>query len=111
MEALLKQVADLLVALTPIVALLSGTGLLVKYVPWLKNVPNWAIPFLNVLIGFVTAFGATPAHAGFLSGVVPQLGLLGKGVLSFALSGVATIVYETFLRHPLEQGLGWKKAV
>lgn len=107
---LLDQIASTLAALTPIMALLVGTGMATKYLPFMAKVPNATIPFLNALIAFLAVFnGPAPAHAGIFGDFAHGLGLGAKLAGSMFLSVAARQVYETFLRHPLEK-LGLQKA-
>jgi hypothetical protein len=77
-------------------------GLLVKYLPALKFVPNVLIPYLITLTGILTSlFGPVDAQAA--TGILG----LGGGLLSvFITSGIEAIksalIYEVFARHPLE---------
>lgn len=83
-------------------------GLLVKYQPKLKWVPNEFIPYANIVIGLLAQlFGPADAHAGVLGGVFsiasPFL-VAGWDAIKSAL------IYEIFGRHVIERRLGWKKA-
>jgi hypothetical protein len=107
----MEAIISVLTALTPLVGLLVGMGLVVKYVPikWLAAIPNIIIPFLNALIAFFTAFGPAPAEAGIFGAVVAKVGFGAKVVGSVFISALASLVYETYLRPPLEKA-GVKKA-
>lgn len=107
----METIIQVLSALTPLVGVLVGMGLVVKYVPvkWLAAIPNFIIPFLNALIAFFTAFGPAPAQAGILGDAVHTLGLGAKIAGSLFISALASLVYETYLRPPLEKA-GVKKA-
>jgi len=105
----MDTIINLLNTLAPLVATLTTTGLLVKYLPWLKWMPNQLIPWLNALIVFVGAFGPTPAHAGFLGDLGGQFSFFGKAAASLVVSGLASWFYESHLRGPLEK-LGLRKA-
>jgi hypothetical protein len=87
------------------------TGIAVKYVPFLAKVPNTIIPFLNALIVFFGAFqGGVPlANAGIFGDIAGQLGLGGKIMASMLISSVSSVLFETYLRHPLAK-LGLQKA-
>jgi hypothetical protein len=102
---------QILTALTPLIGLLVGMGLVVKYVPvkWLAAIPNFIIPFLNALIAFFTAFGPAPAQAGIFGDVFHAVGFGAKAVGSLFISALASLVYETYFRGPLEKA-GVKKA-
>jgi hypothetical protein len=98
----MDQIIGVLNALAPLVALLVGTGLLYKYVPFLAKLPNLLIPFLNALIAFVTAF-VPPVQAGIFGGLVHQVSLGARVVGALAVSALASGIYEVYLRHPLER--------
>jgi hypothetical protein len=104
----MDQIIGVLNALAPLVALLVGTGLLYKYVPFLAKLPNLLIPFLNALIAFVTAF-VPPVQAGIFGDLVQHVGIGARIVGSLAVSALASGIYEVYLRHPLEK-LGLRKA-
>ena len=106
----MDQIISVLMALTPLVTVLVGTGLVYKYAPFMAKLPNMLIPFLNALIAFLTAFGPAPAEAGIFGDIVGKLSLGAKIVGSLAVSALATGIYEAYLRHPLEK-LGLYKAV
>lgn len=107
---LLDQISSTLAALTPIMALLVGTGVVYKYVPFLAKLPNLLIPFLNALIAFLAVFsGPTPAQAGIFGDFAHGLGFGAKLAGSMFLSVAARQIYETFLRGPMERA-GMRKA-
>lgn len=86
-------------------------GLLVKYVPkalWISKIPNVVIPYLNALVIFFTAWPA-PANAGIFGDLGGAVSPFVKILVSGAVSAMASVVYETYVRGPLEK-LGWKKA-
>ena len=99
----MEQVISVLTSLTPLVAMLVGTGLVYKYVPFLAKLPDMLIPLLNALIAFLTAFGPAPAEAGILGVAVAKLGLGAKIVGSLMISALASGLYEVYVRHPLEK--------
>lgn len=104
----MDSIIHVLTALTPLVAILVGTGLVYKYVPWLAKLPNILIPFLNALIAFVTAF-VPPAQAGIFGDIAHGLSVQARIVGSLAVSALASGIYEVYLRPTLEK-LGVKKA-
>lgn len=104
----MDSIIGVLTTLTPLVAILVGTGLVYKYVPWLAKLPNVLIPFLNALIAFVTAF-VPPAEAGIFGDIVGHLSVGARVVGSLAVSALASGIYEVYLRPTLEK-LGVKKA-
>ena len=107
---LLDQISSMLAALTPIMSVLVGMGLVTKYVPFMAKVPNVAIPFLNVVIAFLTVFaGPAPAHAGIFGDFAHALSFPAKAAGAAFLTVGARLFYETFLRGPLEKA-GIKKA-
>ena len=84
-------------------------GLLVKYHPNLKAIPNASIPYLNAGLMLVTGLvGPGEAHAaGFL-------GLGGGTFLAHIFAACwqsiqVSLVYEILGRHPIEKGLGVAK--
>lgn len=92
---------------------LTGVGLLVKYVPALKGIPNLLIPFLTALLAFVSQIVA-PAEAHAAGGplvitAVPFLSFLGPVGSALWQSVQAGLIHEFFLRHPLAAA-GIKKA-
>lgn len=86
------------------------TGIAVKYLPWLGKLPNAVIPYLNALIVFLSHFAATPAEASVFGTALGQLTVIGQFALAAAVSTASSLIYETFIRHPLEK-LGVKKFV
>lgn len=104
----MDSIIQVLTALTPLVAVLVGTGLVYKYVPALAKLPNVLIPFLNALIAFVTAF-VPPAEAGIFGDLVHNIGLGARVVGSLAVSALASGIYEVYIRPTLDK-LGVKKA-
>lgn len=101
---ILDQIASLLAALTPILTFLVGTGLVYKYLPWLKNLPNALIPVINAVLAFLAIFsGPAPANASIFGDLAHALSFPAKAAGSFLLSGAASIVYETFIRPWLEK--------
>lgn len=111
----MDSIINVLTALTPLVAILVGTGLVYKYLPWLAKLPNVLIPFLNALIAFVTAFTLVPgdsvpkAEAGIFGDIVGHIGLGARVVGSLAVSALASGIYEVYIRPTLDK-LGVKKA-
>jgi hypothetical protein len=106
-------IINLLNTLGPLVGILVSTGLVVKYVPWLKWFPNEGIKVLNafiVFIGYLGGLSPAPAHAGIFGDIAGQLGIVGKIAGSFVVSSMASWFYEHHLREPLVK-LGLKKAV
>lgn len=105
----MEQVIAVLNSLVPIITVLVGTGLVVKYVPVkiLAAIPNAVIPFLNALLAFFTAFGPAPAEASVFGVVMGKLSVGAKAVGALAISAVATVIYETYMR-PILDKLGVK---
>ena len=82
-------------------------GLLVKYAPWLKAIPNAAIPWLNTLLAFCSALIAPQAaHASGGPLVVAisfgAFSFLGPVASAVWQSVQASLLHEFFLRHPLQ---------
>lgn len=101
----MEGVIAVLNSLVPIVTVLVGTGLVVKYVPVkiLAAIPNAIIPFLNALIAFLAAFGPAPAEASIFGVVAGKLSVGAKAIGALAVSAVATVIYETYMRPILEK--------
>jgi len=107
-STLLDGISGLLAALTPLFGLLVTTGLLYKYLPWLKNWPNFLIPFLNSVITFLTVFnGPAVAHAGIFGDFFRVLSFPAKAAGSMLLSAAASLFFETYIR-PILDKLGIK---
>lgn len=106
----MDTVIQILNGLAMLVPILLGTGLIVKYVPFLKGLSNQLIPLLNALITFFVAFGggATVAHAGFFGDLGHAVSMPARAAASILVAGVASWVYEKYLRGPLD-ALGLKK--
>lgn len=85
-----------------------GWGLICKYHPAWKNFPNAAIPYVTLVMAFLTKLGApADAHASFIPiGIVA--GPLGAALGAGWQAILNSLLYETFLRHPL--GAVLKKA-
>jgi len=96
-----KQILD---AMAIIVPLLIGTGLLNKYLPFMRNVSNNLTPWLNAAIAFFALFGTPVAHAGILGTVGDALNLPAKIVASFLLSYWTSKFYDKFLSPLLPPG-------
>lgn len=99
----MDKLIEIIASLTPLITLLVGTGLVAKYAPFLQKLPNAVIPFLNAIIAFLAAFGPATAHAGIFGDLGHALSMPAKLIGSLAVSAIASAVYETFLRHPLEK--------
>lgn len=101
---ILNQIAATLAALTPIMAILVSFGLATKYLPFMAKVPNLLIPFLNAVISFLVVFnGPAPANAGIFGDIVHGLSFPAKAAGSLFLSGVARLIYETYIRGIMEK--------
>src|SRR5204863_2896141 len=75
-------------------------GLLVKYHPAWKNVPNGIIPYGAALMTFlVKVFGPAPAQAA----IIPAAALtVGAAALAAGWQAILnSLIYEVFLRHPI----------
>lgn len=96
----MDAVIDILNKLAPLVGILVGSGLLVKYLPFMRKVSNTLIPLLNALIVFFGAFGGAapaPAHAGIFGDIGNTLGFGGKAVASLFLSATVSWLYDRHL--------------
>lgn len=80
-------------------------GLVCKYHPAWKGVPNAIIPYVSFALALVTKLAAPEAaHAGTLM-VAPVVTAAG-GVVGHALAAgwqaiLNSLIYEVFLRHPV----------
>jgi len=101
----LDEIAKALAALAPVMALLVGTGIVYKYVPFLAKLPNLLIPFLNALIAFIGVFagGPAPAEAGIFGDFVHSLSFGAKAMGSMVISIFASSIYEVFIRTGMEK--------
>lgn len=82
-------------------------GLVCKYVPALKNVPNALIPYVNAVVALLTGLmGPATAHAagGILGGDSFLGHILGAGWTAIQ----SALIYEIFGRHPMNS-MGIKK--
>lgn len=77
-------------------------GILVKYLPALKNVPNTLIPYMNALLALLTGLaGPGIAHAGILGGTLGG-GFFGH-IIGAGWSAIqSALLYEVFVRHPIK---------
>ena len=84
-------------------------GLACKYMPALKGVPNFSIPFLNTALALLTGLaGPAVAHAA-LGGIVGGNTFFGH-ILDAGWTAIqSALIYEIFGRHPAN-ALGIKKA-
>ncbi|OGO47237.1 MAG: hypothetical protein A2Z30_03355 [Chloroflexi bacterium RBG_16_64_43] len=90
---------------------LTLIGVAVKYWPPLGKLANGAIPYLNTLLALLGVLAVPAAHAGVL-GIGGWAGGFLSPILTAAWTAVqSALIYEIFGRHPLEKGLGWKKAL
>lgn len=78
-------------------------GILVKYLPALKNVPNTLIPYMNALLALLTGLmGPATAHAAVLGISIGGDGFLGH-ILGAGWSAIqSALIYEVFARHPIK---------
>lgn len=79
-------------------------GLLCKYVPSLKGIPNATIPYVNALLTLLTGL-AGPATAG---AAVLGISLAGHTFFGHILGAAWTaiqsaLIYEVFARAPIEK--------
>lgn len=84
-------------------------GLVCKYVPKLKGIPNATIPYVNALLSLLTGLaGPATAGAAVLGLSIPGHTLLGQ-LLGAAWTAIqSALIYEVFARAPLEKA-GVKK--
>ena len=83
-------------------------GLICKYLPQLKAIPNASIPWVNFLIALIGALaGPQVAHAAFGGAVGGFFGsVLGAGWTAIQTA----LIYEVFARAPLKN-IGFKTVV
>jgi hypothetical protein len=93
-------------ALAMLVPVLLASGLIVKYVPFLKNLSNQIIPLLNAAIAFLALFGggAATAHASFLGDIGGFLSLPAKAMASILVSYLTSVLYDKVLKPILPPG-------
>lgn len=89
------------------VILIFAWGLLCKYAPFLKGIPNLLITWLGA-IGYVVAKFAIPEAHAFDGGSILDAG--GSIIGGFTSAVWARQLYEGFARPVLEHLLHWKKA-
>jgi hypothetical protein len=84
-------------------------GLVCKYVPKLKGIPNASIPWVNFVLALLaTLAGPQPAAAAGFGGLL--VGFFAT-VMQAGWSAIQTaLIYEIFARVPLEKGIGLRKA-
>lgn len=91
---------DLLLTVVPILF-----GILIKYRPELKNVPNALIPYLGFALSLVTKLAEQQgvAPAGFVSaGLLGSVGGFLAPVLAAGWTAIQnSLIYEVFLRAPV----------
>jgi len=79
-------------------------GLVCKYHPAWKNVPNAIIPYVTAVVAFIVkVFAPEEAHAGALLAALPLSaagGILGHAAQAGWQAIFNSLVYEVFLRHP-----------
>lgn len=79
-------------------------GLVCKYHPAWKSVPNAIIPYVTFLATLLTRLLAPDAAQAGTLAALPLVGAVG-GLLGHALGAgwqaiLNSLIYETFLRHP-----------
>lgn len=81
-------------------------GLLCKYLPQLKNVPNNTIPWVNAIGYILASLGGGlvgTAHAGVTVNQVTAVASLGGALLgAFTNASWARLLYEGFARAAIE---------
>ena len=99
----MEIVANILNWLAVIVPMLLATGYITKYVPFLRNLSNSAIPLLNALIAFLTLFGGTVAvaEAGIFGDIGTFLSVPAKMVAAGLVSYLTSAVFHDRLFKPL----------
>jgi hypothetical protein len=82
------------------ITIMFAWGLVHKYLPQLKNIPNILIPWVN-LVGYVLAKFVVPdANAGILDGIPAAVGAIIGG---FTNASWAMLLYEGWGRALLER--------
>jgi hypothetical protein len=96
MDAVIK-ILNVLAMLVPV---LLGTGIIVKYVPFLKGLSNQLIPLLNAIIAFLALFGggAAPAQAGIFGDVGSVFAWPAKAAAAVLISLLTSKIYDKFLK-------------
>lgn len=95
-------------------------SLAIKYWPPLAKFPNALIPYLNAAVALVTSLGAAGAGAVTTSTLAVMAGYEPAEASRFGIAGavfaagwqavVNSLIYEVFLKHPLERHAGLRKA-
>ena len=89
-----------------VVMFMLAWGIVHKYVPALKNVPNALIPWVNLggyILASLAGYGATAAHAGALTGIVGTIpDAVGVLIGGFANASWARLLYEGWGKSLLE---------
>ena len=82
-----------------VAAIMLVWGLVVRYVPALKEFPNRMIVWCNLLIGVLAKLAMPePAHAGILGSIGHSLGWMVVPLETFLARGL----FETYLKPTLE---------
>jgi hypothetical protein len=80
-------------------------GFVWKYAPFMKGISNNLIPWVNVLVFVLTTLGGVAVAAG-PGDIAPHVGFATRLLLGFLHSGVATVLYNGFLRPVLDETVG-----
>lgn len=91
----------------PGIIIIFAWGILCKYAPFLKGIPNFLITWLGA-IGYVLAKLAVPEAHAFDGSAILDAG--GSIIGGFTSAVWARQLYEGFARPLLEHVLGWRKA-
>lgn len=97
----LNQILSLLGLIMP---MLLGTGFLVKYLPFLRNVSNKTIPILNAIITFLTLFAVPEAQGGVFDSIGKALTIPAKITASILISYFTSKIYDKYLGDIMPQG-------
>ena len=102
----MEVVTNIINWLAMIVPMLLATGYIAKYVPFLRNFSNKAIPLMNAVIAFLTMFGGTVAvaEAGIFGDIGTFLSVPAKGIAALLVAGATSWVHDRFLKPLLPPG-------
>jgi hypothetical protein len=104
MNGVVQGIIQVLNVLAMIVPVLLGTGFLVKYLPFMRNLSNQAIPLLNAVLAFLGLFAVPAAHAGVFDGLGEVFTVPAKAAAAFLISGLASWLHDRFLKGLLPAG-------
>lgn len=100
----MELAVKILEILALIVPILIGSGALVKYLPFLRNLSNQLIPLLNSAVAFFMLFATPTASAGIFDSLGGVLSFPAKAAASVLLSYLSSAIHDRFLKGWLPAG-------